>query len=333
MKFVAIGRTRILLKIIEALVEKGHTAERIVTCEPADFYRVDAEDFEQLATEIGCGFAKRTDIQDPDFLEELDSIDAPVAVSVNWKTIIGREVLNSFEHGIINYHAGDLPRYRGNAAMNWALLAGEDEIVHTLHFMSEELDAGPILEQRSMAIDEGTKIGDVYAFAEREVPEMCCDVIDSIQEGSIDPRTQPEDPSEVLRCYPRIPKDSQIDWSESAATIDRLVRASSEPLFGAFTYRDREKLTIWRARPEFPDHDYLGTPGQVAEIRPSEGDVAIITGDGFLVLEEVESEDGPRQPAAEVVTSHRTRLGMDVTGQLRALRDEIAELEEKLETR
>jgi methionyl-tRNA formyltransferase len=152
----------------------------------------------------------------------------------------------------------------------------------------------------------------------------------------VTPRPQSDDPDDSLRCYPRIPEDSRIDWSLPADRLARLVRASAEPLPGAYTFLDRERLTVWRARAEPAPNPYLGTPGQVTERRPSEGEVAVATGDEFLVLETVEMQDTGRVPATEAIRSHRTRLGMsgqeaisDVLNRVSALEERIAELEDE----
>jgi len=127
-------------------------------------------------------------------------------------------------------------------------------------------------------------------------------------DGTLTPLPQESDPRRPLRCYPRQPADSALDWTAPASRLDRIIRASSEPLFGAFTLNDGAKLTDWRAHPEQPDVDVLGTPGQVAEVRSGRGEVAVLTGDGFLVLEEVETEADGRCEATAVIQSNRDRL-------------------------
>jgi methionyl-tRNA formyltransferase len=330
MNVTAIGRTEILYNTIEAVHSAGHNVDRIITCGAEDFYGVSASDFERLAADIDAVYHFCESINDPEMVERLSGGPSGIAVSVNWKYPIRRQVLDAFEHGILNAHAGDLPRYRGNAAPNWAILNDEDTVVLTVHRMNEEIDAGEILTQTPVPLTEDTYLEDVYEAMWTGFPELFVDSLTGIESGTITPRAQPDDPSAVLRGYPRIEKDSQIDWTQSAEDIHRVVRASSEPLFGSFTYLGTEKLTVWRARIESPSHEYCGTPGQVAERRPETGEVAVITGDGFLVLEEVEPESGTRGPATDAITSIRTRLGMDEEAEIRRLTDRVAQLEARL---
>jgi UDP-4-amino-4-deoxy-L-arabinose formyltransferase/UDP-glucuronic acid dehydrogenase (UDP-4-keto-hexauronic acid decarboxylating) len=268
------------------------------------------------------------DINDDTAVSTFRQSDSQIAISVNWQTLIRRPVLDAFKYGVINAHAGDLPRYRGNAAPNWAIINNEDEVVLTIHRMSEDLDAGPIHAQHSVPLDEETYIGDVYDAMYERFPKLFVTVVADAATDSLTPTPQPSEPSAALRCYARRPTDSELQWTEPATDLSRVVRASSEPLFGAYTWIDGEKLRIWRAHVEQPPHDCLGTPGQVAERRPETGEVAVLTGEGFLVLETVQRDsiDDTRRDAAAVIESVRTRLGMDVTGTLAAIQDSLDEM-------
>ncbi len=321
MKIAAIGRTQALYNSIEKLNEEGFDIAYVVTCPSEDHYSVDSNDFQKLANRIDASFLHTENINRDEVVKEFREQDLNVAISVNWRTIIKQKIRSTFEHGIINCHAGDLPRYRGNAATNWAIINGEDSIVYTLHFMIDELDAGPILLQKRMPLDEKTRIQDVYNFANTNVPNMFVEVIEQIKNDNVNPK--PIDMDNSLRCYPRTPEDSRINWNQSAEQIDRIVRASSEPLFGAYTFYKRKKLRVWRSYPEEAPNEYLGTPGQVAHLRTDKGEVLVLTGENFLVLEEIQLEGTGRKAASEVIQSVRTRLGMDVQSALHKLYKKI----------
>lgn len=313
MRVAAIGRTSWLYRSIERLRAEGHEIAFIVTARAAPEYTVTEDDFERLAAEIGCPFHLGFD---------LPAVPADVAVSVNWLTLIPSGVLDRFRHGVLNGHPGALPRFRGNAAPNWAILAGEPQVVATVHRMTEGLDEGPILAQRAFDLDERTYIGDVYAFLDQTFPELFAEAVNGLAEGTLEPRPQPNDPSLALRCFPRLPCDSEIDWRQTAAEIARLVRASSEPFAGAYSWLDGRRLTVWRARAADSAGPWLGVPGHVAHRDPAGGTVSLLTGDGLLVVEEAEL-DGRRASAAELLTSARMRLGIDT----QSLLDRLERLE------
>ncbi|MHB8693422.1 MAG: methionyl-tRNA formyltransferase [Solirubrobacteraceae bacterium] len=328
MRFAALGRTHLLYDAILEAARRGHEPVLIGTARPAPEYRRLEVDFEQLAREIGCPYFSGGDASW--HLEEIRQASAEVAISVNWPNVLAAEVLDAFPRGILNAHAGDLPRYRGNAAPNWAILEGEEAVALSIHQMSPELDAGPVLAHRVFPLTEKTYITDVYAFLEATLPQLFADVLDELKGDLSQPKASGVDEPAPLRGLPRRPSDSRIDWSLPSVRLDRLVRASAEPFAGAYTYLDGVRLTVWRAHSEPLPYPHLGTPGQVAWVRPGQGTVAVLTGDGFLVLEEVSTPAGNRQSAAEVVRSSRARFGVDVDETLEVLTNRIEELERLL---
>jgi methionyl-tRNA formyltransferase len=152
---------------------------------------------------------------------------------------------------------------------------------------------------------------------------MFLEAIDGFANDTITLRHQPNDQSISLRCYPRIPMDGEIDWSKDALEIDRLIRAVSEPFTGAYTYIGTEKLMIWKGHFEIPEYPFVGVPGQVAERRKKTGEVAIVTGKGLMVLEEVSINSMERKKPTEVIKTIRTRLGMDITGEISRISQEL----------
>ncbi len=292
MRFAAAGRTRMLLDAIAACVEAGHECVHVASAPAAPEYGVGPEDFAALARRLGASYG------------EIEPAGAEIAISVNWPTLIPSGVRDRFPRGILNGHAGDLPRFRGNAAPNWAILLGEPRVVATVHEMADELDAGPILVQRALEIDESTYIGDVYDFLERTFPTLFAEALDGLEAGTLTPRPQAGEP---LRCYPRRPEDGELDWRLDAVALARLVRASAEPFAGAFGRLEEEPMTVWRARAEPLREPSVGIPGQVIARRPDSGEVDVLTGDGRLVLEEVETAVR-RMPAAEAIRSLRARF-------------------------
>lgn len=150
------------------------------------------------------------------------------------------------------------------------------------------------------------------------------------ENNSVKIHLQPNNPALSLRCYPRTPKDGERDWRRPAVELNRLVRAASEPFAGAYTFLGTEKLVVWRAHCETPPFPFLGTRGQVAERRFQTGEVAVVTGKDFLVLEEVETKTTGRKKATEIIKTIRTRLGMDVTEELTRLSQELEEIKKLL---
>lgn len=290
MRIALLGRTRWLVDAGEALRSAGHDIVVVATARDEPFYRCGPEDFAALAARSGADFLGVVSLADPAVRDRLASARADLAVSINWPVVVGADVIELFPRGVVNAHCGDLPRYRGNACPNWAILNGEERIGLCAHMMEAgALDAGPVLLRDYLPVADDTYIGDVYAWLDRRIPTIITDAISGLARGELTPAPQPADPSLALRCYPRRPEDGRIDWRQSVAAIHRLVRASSRPFAGAFaTLEDGRRLTIWRARPFAHETPFCAVPGQV--MLRAQGDPVIACGSGALRLEEVEVE-------------------------------------------
>ncbi|WP_448207942.1 methionyl-tRNA formyltransferase [Azospirillum sp. sgz302134] len=291
MRVAVIGRTRALLAAGERLLEHGHEIPVVWTCRAEAFYGVGPEDFAKLARRAGAAFFDDLAINTPGNVARLASFGCRAAISMNWLALLGPALLDAFPLGVFNAHAGDLPRYRGNACPNWAILNGEPHVGLCIHRMAEELDAGPVVVRDRFPLGPDTYIGDVYAWMDERIPQMFVMAIDGLENGTIEPQPQSDDPAAALRVYPRRPSDARIDWTAPAETILRLVRASSRPFDGAFTTLEGEtRITVWRAQRTQHPGPFLAVPGQVCY--GLDGDPVVACGDGVLRLTEVEASRG-----------------------------------------
>lgn len=315
MKVGIIGRTKLLYNTVLAVHRAGYSIQYIITSPEESCYSVTSKDFKVLARKIGVPFLCTKTLDALEAVKLMKTHAADVGVSINWKTKISKKVLDRFPVGIINAHMGDLPRYRGNAPANWALLAGENEIALTLHFMNSNIDEGPILLKKKFRIDDHTYIGDIYSLLETEIPKAYCTVFRGLADKSIQPIAQSKDTRKALRCYPRVPADGYIDWNQQSLYISRLIRASAEPFAGAYTYCMGKKLIIWKGYEEHSPTPFLGIPGQVAQIRAKSGEVVVLAKDNFIVLQEVQVEGSKKQKPAEIIKSVRLRLGLTLEQQ------------------
>ena len=311
MRVAVIGRTKALIDASRRLKQHGHTVALVWTCPHDDYYAMSSsESFRLLAREVGADFVNDIDIGHAENIARLHSSQCEVAVSVNWLTVLTAPVLTAFPHGVLNAHAGDLPRFRGNAVVNWAILAGEPNIGLCVHRMETELDAGAVYARRRLSLAADTYVGEVWAWIESSIPEMFAETVDAIAAGTTKPEVQSTDPRNILRAYPRRPEDGRIDWRQPVEQIFRLIRASSRPYSGAFTNFEGEKqVIVWRAVPAPQQSAFLAVPGQVCY--RSEGDPVIACGDGMLRLTEVEVAGCETNAAAKqlIHRSLRARLG------------------------
>lgn len=307
MRFAIIGRTKMLLDAARLAVNLGHELVCVITSKEAPEYDATISDFQDLASQLNVPFAKGSNILD--FHGLVKSSMADIALSINYTGVIPSAIIDLFKYGILNAHGGDLPRYRGNACQAWAIINGEDEIGLCIHKMvGGELDSGDIVEKKLYPITIDTRIGEVYEWFEKDIPQMMVNALNKLgNNNEFIAEVQSKNPHDILRCYPRIPDDGKIEWGQSAIKILRLINASSEPYSGAFTYMGEKKIKIWRAS-LFDHHEqYLAVPGQIALIDKNQSFVLVITGKGMLSITDIEVDDWRGNPC-NYFKSIRTRL-------------------------
>ena len=241
----------------------------------------------------------------------------------SYNRILGQEIL---EHGkFVNVHYSALPRYRGRANVNWAILNGEPETAVTIHVIAPGLDNGNILFQQAVAIAPDDTAADLYHTLNEVQRKVLGDTVTRYLDGF---PGVPQDESESSYGCGRVPADGEIDWSLSTDRVYALVRALSPPFPGAHSYLDTRRITIARASPVRDGPRYAGRiPGRVVGRSKTNGYVDVLTGDGILrVLEVIAGEDGEAIPASAVITSTRQTLGLQKSDLLMR----IEELEKRL---
>ena len=254
-----IGRTKSLYDTIELFSQlDGFEVSFIWTSKEESYYDFSSKNFEDLANELGTKFFNSTRISEFERFVEAD-----VVVSINFINIIPKVFIEKFKFGVVNAHAGDLPRYRGNACPNWAILNNESEVVLSFHQMNEDLDSGDIIRKEVFQLGKDTYIGEVYDWLYRIVPSGFVESVRMLLGGYIGKKQE----GKALRTFPRKPEDSRIDFENDLNYIYKLIRASSKPFSGAYAFLNNTntKVTIFKAEPYLINYDYLAVNGQLLE--------------------------------------------------------------------
>ena len=231
--------------------------------------------------------------------------------------MVPKKIIELFPYGILNAHSGDLPKYKGNAAVNWAILNGEKEIALTIHKMTVRLDEGPIIVKKYFKLDDSIYFEHVREFIELNLPKAFLEAI-SLLNNEPCFEIKNDDKSEETRGFSRLPQDGYINWNKSTHYIHRLIRASGNPFQGAYTYLDNNKVIILKARIEFPSYKFYGVPGQIASRNSKLGEVKIITADGLLVLEKIKVNKENYIPT-DFFKTVKVRLGLNIEDLLKKI--------------
>jgi methionyl-tRNA formyltransferase len=236
------------------------------------------------------------------------------------------------EYGkFVNVHYSALPKYRGRANVNWAILNGETETAITIHAIAPGLDNGNILFQQAIPIGPDDTATDIYDNLNGIQLAVLAHTVSRYLDGF---PGIPQDESEGTYGCSRVPSDGEIDWSKSTAYIYALIRALSPPFPAAYSYLAGRRIVIARASPVSDGHRYVGRiPGRVVGRSRASGYADILTGDGILRVHEVTAgEDSGPIPASTVITSTRQTLGLrsaDLLSRIEELERRLAALCEK----
>lgn len=295
MRIAVIGRTKMLLDAARCLRKKGHELVLIATAKPSPEDSVSERDYRELAEESGCEFVQGVPRDTKIFCNALMNARADIGITMNWPAMLGPDVVAAIPRGIVNAHGSDLPKYRGNACPNWAILEGESEVGLTLHMVDPHgLDTGPIVAKRFLSLNESTYICDIYEWLFKAVPDAFVNAIELISSPEFVPQCQSADGA--CRAYPRRVEDGRIVWGEEARHVHRLVRASGSPFSGAFCYYENEERVIVR-RAEVLEWNLriLAVPGQIMEFQ---GEFPVVAcGKGTVLrLTDFETESGRMLP-------------------------------------
>lgn len=212
--------------------------------------------------------------------------------SFYYRKILCRELLEIPARGALNLHGSLLPRYRGRCPVNWAIIHDEKETGMTLHYMVEEPDAGDIVAQRAVPIDDSDTAFSVYGKLTEIAPLLLRETYPLLCAGNA-PRI-PQDHTKATYFGGRRPQDGRIDWRRSARDIFNLVRAVTRPYPGAFTFWDGRELKVWKASIVEPWAE-RAAPGVVLGTAPV---LLVQCGNGALALDEVQFGSGQPSPGS-----------------------------------
>jgi len=255
----------------------------------------------ELALARGLAVFQPQRIQPPEALEQFQSHRADVAVVVAYGRILPATFLNAFSNGAINVHFSLLPKYRGAAPVNWAIVNGETETGVTTMKMDEGLDTGDILLQRSTAIGSDET---AIALMERLSVVGAELLSETLRElDSLKPVKQDTDLASLAPIMKK--EDGLIDWKSSATEIADRVRGF-QPFPTAYTYFQSKRLTLWQAGATESASDSFSL-GEVVEAKSNQ--LTISCGFGLLKIGELQLEGKKRMSTRDFLNGVKLKIG------------------------
>lgn len=312
MKVIFMGTPDFAVGALAAIYEAGHEITLVVTQPDKPKGRGKAVQYtpvKQFALERGLPVFQPLKIKAPEAVEELRKYEADIFVVAAFGQILSAEILYMPRFGSVNIHASLLPKYRGAAPIQWALIEGEKKTGVTIMQMNEGLDTGDMLLQKEVDItpeDTGESLHDKLRAAGAE---LIVKALPEIGAG----RLQPVPQDDGLSCYAgRLSKSlGEISWEEDAARLERLIRALN-PWPGCYTGYRGKLLKIWKAE-AFSEADGDAGGEEAAPcgtvLSVSKDAIRVQTGWGVLSLKSVQPEGKKRMEVKDFLLGYPVKAG------------------------
>jgi methionyl-tRNA formyltransferase len=275
-------------RCLGVLLEGGVEVPLVVTHRDDPSERIWFASVAELAAGHGIETVFPDDPNTPAVAGKVRALAPDFLFSFYYRKMLGRELLQAPSRGAFNLHGSLLPKYRGRAPVNWAVLKGETQTGATLHEMLDKPDAGRIVDQEPVPIGPEDTAAEVFQRVTQAAETVLRRSLPKLIEGSAVLKAQ--DLARGSYYGGRRPEDGRIDWTQPALAIHNLVRAVAPPYPGAFTRLPRGTLRVLRSRLEPQRQPRPDGPGLYCE----DGRLFADCGDGgVLRLLEYETEGAP----------------------------------------
>ena len=315
MKLVFMGTPDFAVGTLQEIVKAGHEVVGVVTQPDRPKGRgknLQPTPVKAAAQELGLTIYQPKSIKAPEFVETLRQLQPEAIVVVAFGQLISREILEIPPHGCLNVHASLLPKYRGAAPVQWAVLCGEKESGVTVMRMDEGLDTGDMLAKESVLLEPDETGGSLFEKLSVLGARLLAETLGKLERGEIFAESQPADSPTPYAAM--IQKSMGcVDWQKDAEEIERLTRGL-DPWPGTFTHFKGKNLKIFKVRIynlDIPKSWEEAVPGQVVDA--NEEGIYVKCRRGYLRIEELQLEGKKRMPAADFLRGCRIDAG-DILG-------------------
>ena len=304
MRIVFMGTPDFARESLEKLYEAGYEIGAVI-CPPD---RPKGRGMKMIACPVKeFALEKSLTIWQPDKLkevkEDIELIAPDMIVVVSYGKFLPKSILDIPKLGAINVHPSMLPKYRGSAPIQWAIINGDKATGTTIMKMNEKMDAGDIILQQEVEINENETTGELWTRLSGISSELLLKAIKQIEEGKAQYQPQPEE----YTLAPMLEKQiAKIDWqTQNSKTIKNLVRGLN-PILGAYAIMGQKKVKFWKV--ECINNDSNEIPGTVLLADAKTG-LQIQTIDGAISVLEIQGENARKMSISEFLRGNQIKVG------------------------
>ena len=259
----------------------------------------------EVAVEAGIPVYQPAKIREAQWLSVLEELAPDVIVVVAFGQIIPESILKLPKYGCINVHASLLPKYRGAAPIQWAVIDGEKESGVTTMQMDAGLDTGDMLLKETVALEEKETGGSLFDKLSEVGAQLLIKTLEALENGTVTAQKQPaESPTPYAAMLTK--KQGEIDWNQDAKKIECLIRGLN-PWPSAYTHYRGKNLKIWDAQVEPEDSNEKARFGTAVKV--TKNNLVIQTANGLLSLKEVQPEGKKRMAVDAFLRGYPVECG------------------------
>jgi methionyl-tRNA formyltransferase len=274
------------------LIERRDNILGLVTLDSDGVQKMSgATDLTELAKAANIPTLQVHNVNQPDAVAWIRHHAPDLLLVVGWTQLLKPDLLRVPKFACLGFHASLLPKSRGRAPVNWAIIHGESVTGNSMIVLEPEADSGDIVAQRTIPITDEDDCNTIYQKVGQTEVDILDEILPLIQKGILPRRKQDDTQATVMPK--RRPGDGLIDWKRSTREIYNWVRALTYPYPGAFSFLNGEKVWIWATRTEgWSGLTQSDRPGEV--ILDSKGWPWVSTADGWIRIVSAQREGGPK---------------------------------------
>jgi methionyl-tRNA formyltransferase len=306
MKIIFMGTPDFAVPVLDALKEAGQDVSLVVTQPDRAKGRgreVAETPVKRCAGKWNIPVFQPVKVKTPEAVERLRQENCDLIVVAAFGQILSKDILELPVHGCVNVHASLLPKYRGAAPIQWAVINGEKESGVTIMQMDAGLDTGDILKQEAVTLDPKETGGSLYDKLSSIGGRLLVSMLPAIEAGTAVHTVQDASLSSYAKMLQH--ETGEIRWGNSAVSLERLIRGVN-PWPGAFFHFRGKYMKVWDADVS-EDRKANGMPGTVQDVDRAR--IYVNTGDGVLALKEVQPEGRKRMPVQSFLLGYPVTPG------------------------
>ncbi|WP_172189775.1 methionyl-tRNA formyltransferase [Lentilactobacillus kribbianus] len=302
---IFMGTPQFAVPVLQGLVDNNYDVKTVVTQPDRPVgrkHKIMASPVKQLATQLNIPVLQPEKISGSDELQQMIDIAPDFIITAAFGQFLPTKLLNAAKIAAVNVHGSLLPKYRGGAPVQYALMNGDEETGITIMYMVKKMDAGDILAQQSLPIQNNDDVESLFNKLSFIGRDLLLATLPRVMDGSIEPKSQVE--AEVVFSPNIQPGEEQLDFTKPAKLVDAKVRAL-RPNPGAFTILNGKRTKIWQTEVINETTDLL--PGMV--VKKAKHDLFIAAGDQTIIaLKNIQPAGKPKQDITQFLNGSGQKI-------------------------